>query len=90
MYDMITPMKLALPGDVVRIKRLVRANGYIVSASVTLYFVKLNIDDETVTVSMVQDAMGQINLSLRAIDSITRNDGTVVYQSDPRDMVYGQ
>jgi len=89
MYDMITPMSLAQPGALIQLKRLTRARGYILRATKPLYFVQLNIDEQNVSAAIDTAMTNIIILSLRSIQSIIAQDGTIYYQADPRDMVYG-
>ena len=90
MFDMLQYIQNAEPGDSVVLKKMTEGRGHIIDRNVSLYFVKLNDKHEYVEVSLDQANTHVVRISLRSIQEIIRQDGTIIYKSDPRDMVYGQ
>lgn len=85
---MISYIKNAKVGDEVYLKKLTQGNGYIISSRVPLYFVLLDEEKENVQVSLDVDVKKIIIISLRSIKKILRNN-VIIYEADPRDIVYG-
>lgn len=89
MYDMITPMSAALPGDIITLKTVTKAQGYIIARTTPLFFVKLDREEQNIEAALDSALQITIKLAFRAIQAITSHTGEVKYQADPRDIVYG-
>ena len=89
MFDMISSIKQATKGDYINLKRLTRAEGYIVSPSVVVYFQSYDDSKQLVTVSLDTEGLKAFSITLRSIRQIIKPSGEVVYKSDSRDIVYG-
>jgi hypothetical protein len=89
MFDMITLIKQAKPNDIVTLKSVTKADSYIIDHMTRLYFQKINDDEETVRVSILQDDFKPINIPLRSIKQIITPEGLFIFKADPRDIVYG-
>jgi len=89
MWDMISYIRNALPGDHIILKGKIAQEGYIISKGTLLYFVLLDIDKENVRAALDKDLKKTFTISLRSIDKIMR-DKLIIYSSDPRDIVYGR
>jgi hypothetical protein len=90
MFDMMTPISQAKKGDIILLKKLTEAQGYIIDHTVPLYFIELEKEKQYVKASLDPAFEKEIKLSLRAIKQITSPLGVFVYKADPRDIVYGQ
>ena len=89
MWDMLTPMSQAQPGNIVTLKMATRGCGYILSQGMLLYFVRIDDSKRKVIAALDVALQDTVKLDLRAIKTITTIDGTIIYSADPRDMVYG-
>jgi len=90
MFDMMTPISTAEEGDIITLKRMIKAEGYIISGSVPLYFKNLDNVHQYVNAYVRPDFNEAIKISLRVIKSIVSPTGVIKYQADSRDIVYGQ
>lgn len=89
MFDMMKAMENAKTGDKIVLKKLTEITGCIISADSTLYFIELNQEKQYVQATLDQAGVNKVNLPLRSIWQIITQDGTLIYQADWRDMVYG-
>ena len=90
MSNIIEAIKVAQEGNIITLKMMTQAQGYIIDGRVKLYFVRLDEDREYVVAALDFRFENKIKLSLRAIKQIINSDGTVIFTADPRDGVYGR